>query len=216
MLPFCSNSVFLQRHRGTGHPGTTAYSPVCFALTFGADTAQQSVDAYSSMPFTPFHFGPGAAIHAVAPKHVSFLAFCAVNILIDVEPLYYMLSDQYPIHRFFHTYIGATVVAATTVIIFTIFRWFASRWCLPDLFRWQALTVLAVTLGAVTGTYSHIVLDSLMHHDIMPFAPFSNANPLLQAVSLSTLNWSCLAAGVAGLCLLGVRRMLSKGQEVQS
>jgi membrane-bound metal-dependent hydrolase YbcI (DUF457 family) len=168
------------------------------------------------MPLTPLHFGPGAAIHAVAPKHVSFLAFCMANVLIDVEPLYYMLSDQYPIHRFFHTYIGATVVAAITVIIFAVFLRFASRWRLPNFCEWQVLTFLAVTLGAAIGAYSHIVLDSLMHYDMTPLAPFSNANPLLQAVSLTALNWSCLAAGVAGLCLLGVRRMLSKGQEVQS
>jgi hypothetical protein len=166
------------------------------------------------MPFTPFHFGPGAAIHAVAPRHVSFLAFCTANVLIDVEPLYYMLSDQYPIHRFFHTYIGATVVAATTVIVFAVSRWFAARGWLPNLFRWQALTSLAIILGAAAGTYSHIALDSLMHHDITPLAPFSTANPLLQTVSMSALNWSCLASGVAGLCLLGIRRMLWKAHKV--
>ena len=63
------------------------------------------------MPFTPFHFGPGAALYAMAPRQLSFLAFCAANVLIDVEPLYYMLTDQYPWHRFFHTYVGATLDA---------------------------------------------------------------------------------------------------------
>jgi hypothetical protein len=43
------------------------------------------------MPITPFHFGSAVIVHAVAPKQVSFLAFCAANVLIDVEPLYYML-----------------------------------------------------------------------------------------------------------------------------
>ena len=46
------------------------------------------------MPITPFHFGPGAALHALAPKHVSFLAFAAANVIIDVEPLYFMLAGQ--------------------------------------------------------------------------------------------------------------------------
>ena len=54
------------------------------------------------MPITPFHFGPGGVIHALAPKQVSFIAFCAANVLIDVEPLYFMLTHQYPLHRFFH------------------------------------------------------------------------------------------------------------------
>ena len=48
------------------------------------------------MPVTPFHFGPGAALHAVAPKHVSFLAFCAANILIDLESLYNLRTDILP------------------------------------------------------------------------------------------------------------------------
>jgi hypothetical protein len=64
------------------------------------------------MPVTPFHFGPGAAIHAAAPRYVSFIAFCAANILMDIEPLYYMLRQQYPLHRFFRTYIGASLGSA--------------------------------------------------------------------------------------------------------
>jgi membrane-bound metal-dependent hydrolase YbcI (DUF457 family) len=67
----------------------------------------------------------------------------------------------------------------------------ASRVWLPNLFMWQELGLLPVALGAAAGSYSHVVLDSLMHRDITPFAPFSNANPLLQAVSLRTLHWSC-------------------------
>ena len=160
------------------------------------------------MPITPFHFGLGAAIHALAPKHVSFLAFCASNVLIDVEPLYFLLTDQDPVHRFFHTYIGASLVAVATVLLFASCRWLASRLSLPNPFKWQELGLWLVTGGATAGTYSHIVLDSLMHHDITPLAPFSNANPLLQVVSLSTLHWFCLVAGAAGLCVLGIRRLL--------
>ena len=52
------------------------------------------------MPVTPFHFGPGALVHALAPRYVSFLAFCAANVLIDVEPGYYMMVGQFPLHRF--------------------------------------------------------------------------------------------------------------------
>jgi len=160
------------------------------------------------MPITPFHFGPGAAIHALAPKHVSFLAFCAANVLIDVEPLYFMVTSQYPLHRFFHTYVGASLVVVATFALFVLARWFAARFWLPNPFRWRELGLLPVVLGAAAGSYSHIVLDSLMHQDIAPFAPFSNANPLLQVVSLSTLHWSCLAAGLVALGILGIRRFL--------
>lgn len=87
------------------------------------------------MPITPFHFGPGAAIHALAPRQVSFLAFCASNVLIDVEPLYFMLIHQYPVHRFFHTLIGASLIVILTVALFMGARAFAQRFWLPNLFK---------------------------------------------------------------------------------
>lgn len=159
------------------------------------------------MPITPFHFGPGAAIHAVSPKHVSFIAFCTANILIDVEPLYYMITHQERLHRFFHTYVGASLVALGTVALFVACRWFARRFWLPNPFQWQALGLLPVTLGAAAGTYSHIVLDSVMHSDITPFAPFSDANPLFRAISLPALHWFCLGSGAVALVILGIRQV---------
>lgn len=39
------------------------------------------------MPITPFHFGPGALIKAMAPQHVSWTAFALANGLIDLEPI---------------------------------------------------------------------------------------------------------------------------------
>lgn len=98
------------------------------------------------MPFTPLHFGPGAAINALAPKHISFLSFCAANVLIDVEPLYFMLNAQYPIHRFLHTYLGASTIIIATLALFVLARKL-SRW-LPNWFAWQSLSPAAVTFGA--------------------------------------------------------------------
>ena len=146
------------------------------------------------MPFTPFHFGPGALVHSAAPKHISFLAFCGANVLVDVEPLYFMLTQQHPIHRFFHTYVGATVAAAIVVAAFVPVRKLLPR---PS--------VRAVALGAIIGTDSHVLLDSLMHADMHPFAPFSDRNPLLGAVFLNALHRFCLLAGVAGAIVIGAR-----------
>ena len=158
------------------------------------------------MPFTPFHFGPGAALHAAAPKHVSFLAFCAANVIIDIEPLYFMAIQQFPLHRFFHTYVGASIILLLTVALFMGTLRLASVVPLPNMFGWKQLTIRQVVVGAALGSYSHIVLDSIMHSDIRPFAPLSDGNPLLGAVSLSTLHWSCLAAGAVGLVAVRARQ----------
>jgi membrane-bound metal-dependent hydrolase YbcI (DUF457 family) len=156
------------------------------------------------VPFTPFHFGPGALVHSAAPQHLSFLAFCGANVLVDVEPLYYMLTGDYPIHRFFHTYVGATVAGLICVVLFVLVR----RLGMPLLrmLRLEDLSVRAVALGAFAGTYSHVLLDSLMHADMRPFAPFSDATPLLNATSLRALHGFCLVAGLVGLGIIFARR----------
>jgi membrane-bound metal-dependent hydrolase YbcI (DUF457 family) len=159
------------------------------------------------MPITPFHFGPGAAIHAVAPKHVSFLAFCAANVLIDIEPLYYMLTGQYPLHRFFHTYIGASIITLATALIFFAALKLAARCSLPDLLQWQSLSERAIWLGAAIGSYSHIVFDSVMHVDITPLFPFSDTNALYQLIPLSKLHLFCVFAAILGLFILGTRKL---------
>lgn len=159
------------------------------------------------MPFTPFHFGPGALAHCAAPKHISFLAFCGANVLVDVEPLYYMLTHQYPIHRFFHSYVGATIAGLIFVLLFALVQRFAMP--LLRILRLEDLSVRAVALGAFAGTYSHVLLDSVMHADMRPFAPFSDANPLLGAISLRALHGFCLLAGVVGLGIIVARRSRS-------
>ena len=161
------------------------------------------------MPITPFHFGPGAAFHSVAPKHASFLAFCAANVFVDVEPLYYMVTDQFPLHRFFHTYVGVSIVIAFTIALFVAARKLAAFISLPNLFNWRQLSAKAVAVGAALGGYSHIVFDSIMHSDMRPFAPFSDTNPFLHIVSLEMLHWLCVAAGIVGLAVLGIRKVLS-------
>ncbi len=161
------------------------------------------------MPITPFHFGPGAAIHAVAPKHISFLAFCAANVLIDIEPLYYMLTQQYPLHRFFHTYVGATCIVLATGLLFYTARGVAARlhgWAgmpwLRAALAWHGLAPHAVWLGAAACAYSHVVLDSVMHADMAPLAPFSQANALHGLVPVDLLHLFCLVAGAAGVLLV--------------
>jgi membrane-bound metal-dependent hydrolase YbcI (DUF457 family) len=136
---------------------------------------------------------------------VSFLAFCAANVLIDVEPLYYILTRQYPLHRFFHTYIGASIVAISTVALFAVSRRGARALRLPNSFGWQELGIGAVATGVFAGALSHVLLDSVMHPDIRPFAPFSDSNPLLGAISVQALHGFCVVTGVVGIAVLGVQ-----------
>jgi membrane-bound metal-dependent hydrolase YbcI (DUF457 family) len=161
------------------------------------------------MPVTPFHFGPGALVHGLAPRYVSFLSFCAANVLIDVEPGYYMLTGQFPLHRFLHTIVGATLIIAAIVVLFSAVRRVV---LIPNVFRWRELSKKQVAIGAALGAYSHLIFDSVMHFDIRPLSPFSESNVLLNFVPLSQLHLFCVAAGVLGLVVLAVREALNKSE----
>jgi membrane-bound metal-dependent hydrolase YbcI (DUF457 family) len=150
------------------------------------------------VPVTPFHFGPGVLFHAVAPRRVSFIAFVAANCITDIESVYNVLNGNFPIHRFLHTFVGAVLVTAMTVALFLGTRRLARSIELPNLLEWQQLTLAPVIVGAMLGSFSHIVLDGIMHADMRPFAPWSDENPFLHAVSLGTLHLACLILGIAG------------------
>lgn len=162
------------------------------------------------MPFTPFHFGPGALLHAAAPGRVSFLAFCAVNVLIDIEPGWHMLRDDPPLHRFMHTLPGAALATVATLLLYLGLRRLAARNPLPDTFGWQQLNLPAVAMGAALGAATHLLLDGIMHTDLRPLRPFSEANPLYQWLSLEALHWACVASGGLAIRALVLRALWSR------
>lgn len=150
------------------------------------------------MPITPFHFGPGAALTALAPRRTSFLAFCATNVAIDVESGINLALHRWPVHAFCHSVVGASLVAAAVVAGFFALRALDARWRLPNPLDWRGLTKSAVAGGAVLGAWTHVLLDSVMHRDIRPLGPWTEANPLLGVVPLGALHLACVGLGVAG------------------
>ena len=164
------------------------------------------------MPITPFHFGVGAALHAASPRHASFLAFCIANCITDCETVYNVFWGGYPLHRFLHTFLGASLVAGMTSTLFLAARSVAPRWDLPNHFGWRDLSLHAVALGAVLGTYSHVVLDGIMHADVRPFGPWNDANPFYAAISLGMLHGGCVLAGLLGVAIIWWRNWRQERQ----
>jgi hypothetical protein len=165
------------------------------------------------VPITPFHLGPGGLVKALAPRHFSFTVFAFSQALIDLEPIGFFVFTGDPIHPYLHTYAGATVVflaswwAGPPVCRWALRVW--NAWLSPTQARWLAygpvISRTAAGTGAFVGAYSHVAIDSIMHGDMEPFAPFSPESPWLLVVSVETLQWICVATGavgVAGLLLL--------------
>lgn len=119
------------------------------------------------MPFTFYHLGAGALAKAIAPRHFSFTAFAASNVLIDVEPLVRMLGilDDTILHGPTHTLPGAVVIAALTLPVIRLWDRTAAALHLTGL-RPPAMPTWMILTSALIGTVSHVLLDGLMHADM--------------------------------------------------
>ena len=123
------------------------------------------------------------------------------------------MQKEWPVHRFLHTYIGAT-----TIIIFSYFvgkpicEFLLKAWntilspkpnhllhIIPKITRISALS------GAIIGAYSHVLLDSIMHSDITPFSPFTDKNGILNTITITELHILCSVAAVIGFVALMVK-----------
>jgi membrane-bound metal-dependent hydrolase YbcI (DUF457 family) len=78
---------------------------------------------------------------------------------------------------------------------------------LPNILGWQEIGTRPLVLGAALGGYSHVLLDSVMHADIRPLAPFSDGNVLLNVISLAALHWLCIGCALCGLVVIGSRKV---------
>lgn len=164
------------------------------------------------MPFTPFHMGPGAAIKAVAGHGFSLTVFGFAQVAIDVEPLIRMLRRDEVLHGFSHTWLGATLIGTIALLAGRpLCRRLLGLWnglTAPRYLRWLQvrpdISWIAGVTGAFVGTYSHILLDSVMHSDMKPWSPFSSANGLLYVMPIGWLHLLCAGLGAFGLLTIAV------------
>jgi hypothetical protein len=155
------------------------------------------------MPATPFHLGPGLLIKAAAPRQFSMAAYSLAQVVIDVESGFYILRDEYPVHRQAHTFLlGGLIGLLCGLIVSRIGRWWARpRDAVPEVLAAEFRMPIAVTSGIFGGIF-HSVLDGIMHEDIRPFRPFTDANPLYGLVSLRVLYLFCIITGLVGGVLI--------------
>ena len=154
------------------------------------------------MPFTPFHLGPGALFKAIGGRHFSFMVFGGAQVMMDVEPLVGILRGSVVLHGYTHTLGGAFAIGTLAGLIGRpISAFVLQRLRIPHYpFTWAASFA-----GAYLGTFSHVLLDALMHPDMHPWWPFAPGNPLLGAVDTGWLHIGCALAAVVGGALVALR-----------
>lgn len=151
------------------------------------------------MPFTPFHLGPGALFKAIGGRRFSFMVFGGAQVMMDIEPLVAIVRGSAVLHGYSHTLGGALAIGTLAGLIGRPISAFVLRLLkIPHYdFTWAASFA-----GAYVGTFSHVLLDALMHPDMRPWWPLAEGNALLGAIDTDLLHLACAAsAAVAGAFL---------------
>jgi hypothetical protein len=172
------------------------------------------------MPITPAHLGVGMAAKAVAREHFSLVVFGLAQVALDLEVLWYLMRWSPPFHRFWHTYLGATIVAVVLAFVGKpASQWIKGLWnraatrCRDaDLTVRVQTTWVASFTGAIFGAYSHILLDSLFHPDIEPLQPWSASNQLRDVMNPHGVEILCVVLGIAGAAWFLARERRNRGR----
>ncbi len=175
------------------------------------------------MPFTPFHMGAALIAKPAIRQHFSVLVFGVAQVAMDIEPMLGMIWGWPVLHGPSHTILGALLIAL-------VVAWLAPPLCNAILKKFNTelghyklhwlqepypITRPAALTGAFFGTLSHVLLDSLIHHDIQPLAPFSNANPLMRLVSHDSVYQFCVVLGCIGAALWVVTKWQARAKHVK-
>ena len=156
------------------------------------------------MPLTPFHLGPGLLIGEVFEKRVNLISIIFASILIDIRVLFcFFVGCTGRFHGPLHTFIGATVVALFIAIMVWNLKKPLKKF--TDIFKIKnGYSRSSIILGSFIGTWLHIILDSFMHSDIIPFWPMKS-NFLLGMISNGTNYLLCTIALMIGLIIFTYR-----------
>ena len=168
------------------------------------------------MPITPLHMGPGILLKALLRGSFSLMVFGYANVLIDLQPLIALESGHGEVHGWTHTWWAAVAIGAFAAVtgkwLADLALWFVASDDRPRLrVKWWI-----AALSAYLGTLSHIALDSIVHSDMRPFAPWSDAHPWLGLVSPSAVDEWCVIAGVVGTALYFVGTLVSRRRTTAS
>ena len=176
------------------------------------------------MPFTPFHMGAALIVKPGLNRNISVITFGLAQVAMDIEPGIGMLTGADVLHGPTHTLLGALVIACLVMLLAPpVCRYLLRRWNkevahhnLAWLLQPETPSKTAIAAGAFFGTLSHVVLDSLMHHDIQPFMPFSPANPLEGLVSHDGVYQLCAIAGAIGAVAWVAIQRYGRSTQVES
>ncbi len=167
------------------------------------------------MPFTPLHMGPGILIKSILQSSFSLMVFGWTQVVMDIQPLIVLLSGEGHLHGFTHTYLGAILIAIFAALTGKYLAELGLK--ILGISKSEnsiSITWWVVLLSVFIGSFSHVLLDSIMHSDVEPFFPFTLNNQFLGLVSISSLHKICLYRGLVGAAIYYTVNWQLKGKGV--
>lgn len=161
------------------------------------------------MPFTPFHLGPSSWIGLILFKFLDFPSFLLASVVVDIEPFAVMFFGlQYPLHGFFHSFVGGSIVAMLTALTMYFLRNVVRKF--TTIFRLeQKSSFKKILWTSFFGVYFHIFLDAPLYTDIRPFYP-SVSNPLFGLFSSSQIYFFCSVSFLIAIVVYFIRLLTTR------
>ena len=110
------------------------------------------------------------------------------------------IEKQY-LHIITHNLLGASLIGCLAFLIGKPI----SEWVLRFILKYRdwRISWKTAAASALIGSYSHILLDTFMHHDVYFFYPWILKNPLANLIPYSALFYSCIFMAIIGtsICL---------------
>lgn len=156
------------------------------------------------MPFTPFHWGPALLISMLFFPIFDLPTLLLSSVIVDLEGIYVLMSSSpLPLHGFFHSYIGASILGIfAAIIVYYLYRWL--RKIMKLFMLEQKSSFKRIFYTSLFGVYSHVFLDSFLYGEMNPFYPI-DGNPFLGLISANGIYWFSTLSFPLGLALYAYR-----------
>lgn len=161
------------------------------------------------MPFTPFHLGPALLFGLALSMAFDLPTLLMASVIPDVEPfmVLYFNIHGYPLHGFFHSYLGSTFLAVTLAVFVYLFRGPISK--IVRIFRMSQKPVFKkIIFTSFASAYTHVLLDSFLYGEMEPFYPLPG-NFFVNLISASE-TYSVIYGFCGITALLGIVTYVNK------
>lgn len=152
------------------------------------------------MPFTPFHFGPSAALAIPLKKHIDLPIFVFANVIIDLEVLIIMLFKlNIPLHGHVHSFSIGSLVAIGFACMAYLIKPLLEQIMSIVQFPYET-SFKKIVLSSLLGFWFHVLLDAPLYSDIRPFFPF-DWNPFYGLISGKMMYFLCVVSFIPAAVL---------------